>query len=49
MLDFETYGDANAWGKAQGPDGGGGLSKQAWVITPKIREIDAIIAPADQH
>ncbi|MEO1135068.1 MAG: DUF429 domain-containing protein [Pseudomonadota bacterium] len=46
MLDFDTYEDANAWGKAQGP--GGGLSKQAWMITPKIREIDRTIMPADQ-
>ncbi len=48
MLDFETYEEANAWGKAQGDTGGGGLSKQAWMITPKIREIDQIITPAHQ-
>ncbi len=46
MLDLATYAEANAWGKAQGK--GGGLSKQAWMITPKIREIDAAITPADQ-
>lgn len=48
MLYFETYGDANEWGKVQEPDGGG-LSRQAWMITPKIREIDQAVAPADQQ
>ena len=52
MLDFETYAEANAWGKAQnaahGSQAGGGLSKQAWMIVPRIREIDAAITPADQ-
>ncbi|MHA7871285.1 MAG: DUF429 domain-containing protein, partial [Hyphococcus sp.] len=48
MLSFATYAEANAWGKAQGAAAGGGLSKQAWMITPKIREIDAAISPADQ-
>ena len=47
MLSFDAYEAANAWGKAQCPDRGG-LSKQAWMITPKIREVDAAIAPADQ-
>ncbi len=47
MLEFASYQDANAWGKAQQPKGGG-LSKQAWMIAPKIREIDAAISPADQ-
>lgn len=46
MLDFDAYEKANAWGKAQGP--AGGLSKQAWMITPKIREIDRAITPAAQ-
>lgn len=46
MLDFESYEAANAWGKTRGP--GGGLSKQAWMITPKIREIDNAITPTDQ-
>ena len=42
MLQFETYAEANRFGKEQGPreTHGGGLSKQAWNITPKIREID---------
>lgn len=46
MLDFETYEEANRWGKAQAAHGG--LSKQAWMIAPKIKEIDAVITPADQ-
>lgn len=46
MLAFKTYVEANAWGKRQ--EAKGGLSKQAWMIAPKIREIDAAIAPADQ-
>ncbi|MCK5744627.1 MAG: DUF429 domain-containing protein, partial [Oricola sp.] len=46
MLAFARYEDANAWGKAQEPKGG--LSKQAWMIAPKIREIDAAITPAHQ-
>lgn len=46
MLAFASYADANAWGKAQ--QAKGGLSKQAWMIAPKIREIDAAIIPADQ-
>lgn len=53
MLDFATYAEANAWGKARqlaasGAERGGGLSKQAWMITPKIREVDAAISPRDQ-
>lgn len=46
MLNFATYAEANAWGKAQQQRGG--LSKQAWMIAPKIREIDDAIAPTDQ-
>ncbi len=49
MLAYNDYADANAWGKAQGKDAGGGLSKQAWMITPKIREIDALIEPHNQR
>ncbi len=50
MLAFSTYGQANGWGKSAMNDGlsGSGLSKQAWNITPKIREIDSAITPADQ-
>lgn len=49
MLSMRDYADANAWGKAQGAAHGGGLSKQAWHILPKIREIDDAIAPAHQE
>ena len=45
MLDFADYAAANAWGKSTGH---GGLSKQAWMIAPKIREIDALIMPQHQ-
>lgn len=53
MLDFDSYAEANAWGKAQakrltGQEKGGGLSKQAWMIAPKIREADAVMTPALQ-
>ena len=47
MLAFADYAGANAWGKLPG-NGGKGLSKQAWMIAPKIREIDAAISSADQ-
>ena len=45
MLSFAAYEDANAFGKARGA----GLSKQAWNITPKIREMDALITPSLQE
>lgn len=45
MLSFETYAEANAWGKSLGTDGGGGLSKQAWMLRPKIIEIDEAVSP----
>lgn len=48
MLDFSDYAAANAFGKAQGPDAGGGLSKQAWMLISKIREVDAAMTPAHQ-
>lgn len=57
MLGFDDYASANAWGKAQTRSNGentgsgkvgGGLSKQAWMIAPKIREVDRIVTPADQ-
>jgi predicted RNase H-like nuclease len=47
MLQFERYEDANAWGRAQGP--GGGLSVQAWNITPRIRDVDAFVTPERQN
>jgi predicted RNase H-like nuclease len=37
---------ANRWARAQGF---GGISKQIWNIRPKIKEIDAVIAPEDQR
>ncbi len=46
MLAFDSYENANQWGKAQ--EAKGGLSKQAWAIAPKIREVDAAVTPADQ-
>ena len=45
MITMESYDQANQWGKAQGKEMGGGLSKQAWMITPKIREIDNMMTP----
>jgi len=48
MLHFDTYEAANNWGKAQGTDGGGGLSKQAWNLLPKIRQIDRWIDRSKQ-
>lgn len=44
MLAFDRYEDANAWGKQHGK----GLSKQAWMIAPRIREVDALMTPARQ-
>lgn len=41
----ENWIAANQWSKAQGF---GGISKQAWAIRPKIKEIDALITPRDQ-
>ena len=40
-LDFESYSEANAWSKATL---GRGISKQAWMLTPKIREVRAVVA-----
>ncbi len=45
MLSFTQYEEANAWGKHHC---GKGLSKQAWMISPKIREIDDAITADDQ-
>jgi predicted RNase H-like nuclease len=44
LLGFADYPAANAWGKADGA----GLSKQAWNLLGKIRQIDAWITPARQ-
>lgn len=46
MLSLPDYASANAGGKTQGP--GCGLTRQAWHILPKIREIDDAITPAHQ-
>ncbi len=46
MLSCKTYEEANAYGKKLGP--GFGLTKQSWMITPKIREIDAVMTPEHQ-
>lgn len=53
MLAFADYSAANAWGKAQakrltGAEKGGGLSRQAWMLATKIREVDAFMTPARQ-
>jgi predicted RNase H-like nuclease len=44
LLDFADYPAAGAWAKAEGH----GLSKQAWFVLPKVREVDEVLAPADQ-
>jgi len=44
LLGFADYPSANEWAKADGA----GLSKQAWYLLGKIREIDDAIKPADQ-
>lgn len=38
-LDHDTYAEANAWSKLTT---GRGLSKQAWMLAPKIREVRAL-------
>lgn len=44
LLDFETYAAANEWAKTDGA----GLSKQAWYLLGKIRELDGIVTPGSQ-
>jgi predicted RNase H-like nuclease len=44
LLDFPDYPSANEWAKSDGK----GLSKQAWFLLDKIREIDGAITPEDQ-
>lgn len=39
-LGCETYAEANAWSKATT---GRGLSKQAWMLVPKIREVRGFV------
>lgn len=45
LLGFADYASANAWAKADGA----GLSKQAWNLLPKIRELDAAMTPEAQE
>ncbi len=44
-LKFGDYAAANGWAKQAT---GKGISKQSWNIMPRIRELDALISPADQ-
>lgn len=44
LLGHDDYRAANAWAKADGA----GLSKQAWNLLPKIRELDELMTPARQ-
>ena len=44
LLEFETYDQARLWAK----EDGFGLSKQAWYLLPKIREVDETVTPASQ-
>ncbi|MGF1543928.1 MAG: DUF429 domain-containing protein [Parvularculaceae bacterium] len=46
MLAMADYDAANRWGKER--SAGGGLSRQAWNIVPKIREVDAVMTPGLQ-
>jgi predicted RNase H-like nuclease len=39
-LKFKSYADANAWSKKKGF---GGISKQAWNLMPKVRELDICV------
>lgn len=43
-LDFADYADANAWSKRET---GHGISKQAWMLVPKIREVRALAAAGE--
>lgn len=45
MLAMADYKQANAWGKSHGR----GLSKQAWNILPRIRDLDDTLSPPDQE
>ena len=45
MLACASWAEANALGQARE---GKGLSRQAWNLTARIRELDAALAPADQ-
>lgn len=43
-IDHTTYAAANAWSKAAV---GRGISKQAWMLVPKIREVRAFVTGTD--
>ncbi len=45
LLACATWAEANARGKALD---GKGISRQAWNLAPRIRELDAALGPADQ-
>ncbi len=45
-IEIETYADANAWSKA---NHGHGISKQAWMLRPKIVEVRGFAAAATVH
>ncbi len=45
MLARATWAEANALGRRLD---GKGLSRQAWTLVPKIRELDRTLGPADQ-
>ncbi len=45
-IEQPTWDDANRLSRARC---GRGISKQAWNITPKIRDVDALITPDDQR
>jgi predicted RNase H-like nuclease len=45
MLAFGCYPDANAWGKARGR----GLSKQAWNLMPRLKDLDETLRSVDQN
>lgn len=43
-LAFDDYAEANAWAKE---NVGHGISKQAWMLVPKIREVRELVAQTD--
>lgn len=43
-IDFDDYASANAWTKEHH---GHGISKQAWMLVPKIREVRTLVASTD--
>ncbi len=43
-MGFDDYAEANAWSKETN---GAGLSKQSWMLVPKIREVRRLVADSD--